>query len=156
MPVAKRLEKFMEDHGVKYNVVLHRPTPSSSKTAQVSHISGHNLAKAVVLKDEGGYALAVLPASRHVRLNALQEWLNRNFSLASEEELGEIFIDCDLGAIPPVGDAYGLQVLVDNSLSEAQDVYIEGGDHKSLLHLTGKEFEHLMEHAEHGAFSSAV
>lgn len=156
MPVAKRLKQFMEERGVKYTVVLHRPTPSSSKTAEACHISGHNLAKAVVLKDERGFALAVLPASRHVRLNALQEWLSRNFSLASEEELGEIFIDCDLGAVPAVGNAYGLEVLVDNSLSDTSEVYIEAGDHKSLLHLTGKEFEHLMEHAEHGAFSTAA
>ena len=156
MPIARRLERFMKERGVTYDVVLHRPTPSSSKTAEATHISGHNLAKAVVLKDQDGYAVAVLPASRHVRLNALQEWLNRNFALASEEEIGEIFVDCDLGAVPAVGDAYGLDVLVDNALSDAEDVYIEGGDHKSLLHLTAKEFEHLMEHAEHGSFSSTV
>lgn len=156
MTIAKRLQKFMEEHDVEYDVVMHRPTPSSSKTAQVSHVSGHRIAKGVVLKDEDGYTLAVLPATRHVRLNALQEWLHRNFALASEEEIGEIFADCDLGAIPAMGDAYGLPTLVDETIEDAPEIYVEAGDHKCLLHMKGNTFRRLVEGANHGHFSTAA
>ncbi len=156
MTIARRIKQFMDRQGVEFDIVEHRSTPTSTKTAEASHISGNCIAKGVVLKDERGYALAVVPASRHVRLNALAAWLNRNFALATEDELGEIFVDCNLGAVPVVGEAYGVETLLDDTLSTAEDVYFEGGDHKSLLHLKGATFRRLMENAEHGKFSTAA
>ncbi|HDL85873.1 MAG TPA: YbaK/EbsC family protein, partial [Candidatus Acetothermia bacterium] len=74
-------------------------------------------------------------------------------ALATEEEISALFPDCDTGAIPPVGAAYGLKTVVDESLEGHEDVYFEGGDHRSLVHLSGAEFHQLMGKIPHERFS---
>ena len=80
----------------------------------------------------------------------------RRLGLAAEAEIGEIFTDCDLGAVPPVGEAYGVEVMLEESLSGLPDVYFEGGDHKTLIHATGDAFETMMKDARRGRFSHHV
>ena len=76
--------------------------------------------------------------------------------LATEDEVGALFEDCDLGAVPPVGAAYGLSVIVDDGLADAQEVYFEGGDHKTLIKVSGDAFQTLMKDARRGRFSHHV
>lgn len=73
--------------------------------------------------------------------------------LATEAEVGEIFDDCELGAVPPVGEAYGIDVMLDNSLNDCPDVYFEGGDHVHLVHVSGEDFRQLMPRAIHASFA---
>ncbi len=153
MTIAARVQRYLNDCGVDYEVVEHARTLTSSRTAQAGHISGECLVKAVVLKREGGYTMAVLPASCHVRLGEIQECLNQPIGLATEAEVGQLFADCELGAIPPVGRAYGMEMIVDDSLAEQPDVYFEGGDHMSLIHVNAMGFQRLMADARHGRFS---
>jgi Ala-tRNA(Pro) deacylase len=100
--------------------------------------------------------MAVLPASHQLRLHDLRMELGEGVHLASEEEVEEIFIDCARGAVPPVGECYGLDVIVDNSLNDHSDFYIEGGDHATLVHMTSHEFARLNPRAQHGSFSVRV
>jgi Ala-tRNA(Pro) deacylase len=153
MTIAATVQRFLSDCGIDYEVVEHPYTLSSSRTAQAGHVPGDRLAKAVVLKSETGYTMAVVPASRHIRLGEIQDYLNRPVGLATEEEVGKLFGDCDLGAIPPVGLAYGLEVILDDSFDGQPDVYFEAGDHQNLIHVNALAFKRLMADARHGTFS---
>jgi len=82
--------------------------------------------------------------------------LQRNLGLATENELAGLFKDCELGAIPPIGPAYGIEIVVDDSLLQEDDVYFEAGDHEELIHVSGKQFQDLVAGARHGHFSRHV
>jgi Ala-tRNA(Pro) deacylase len=153
MTIAATVQRYLDDCGIDYEVVEHARTLSSSRTAQVSHVSGDRLAKAVVLRSEGGFTMIVLPASRHLRLGALQDYLDRPVGLATEKEVAQLFNDCELGAVPPVGKAYGMEMIVDDSLNEQPEVYFEAGDHMSLIHVNAMAFQRLTAEAHHGRFS---
>ena len=143
MAVSRRLKWYLEQKRIEFRVLPHAPSGSSRGTAQAAHVEREHLAKCVLLEDERGYLLAVLPASRRIALGSLRRALERPLELASEAELGDIFDDCALGAVPPVGPAYGIPTIVDERLLHLTDVYFEGGDHESLVHVTGADFSAL-------------
>jgi Ala-tRNA(Pro) deacylase len=153
MTIAPTLQKYLADNNVAYDLVPHQRTLSSLRTAEACHIPGDRLAKGVVLRDSGGYWLAVLPASRQVRLSDLKTSLGDQVDLASEQEIEQVFPDCERGAVPPVGACYGLDVIVDDSLDRQSDVYFEGGDHATLVHMSRDEFARLNGSARHGSFT---
>lgn len=154
MAIATSVQKYLAAHGVDYDTVSHRPTQSSSETAQASHVDGDRIAKGILLNTEEGYLLAVLPASHHVQLSQLKEYLNRPVTLATEEEIAALFADCEVGAVPAVGGAYGLDVIVDKSLTGQPEVYFEAGDHATLVHLTGEGFRALLGDVPYAEFST--
>ncbi|MCF6338732.1 MAG: YbaK/EbsC family protein [Gammaproteobacteria bacterium] len=153
MAVAATLREYLNRWGVEYEVVPHAHTGSSLETAEAAHVPGDKLAKCVMTGDYRGYLMVVVPASHEVEFSLLDEQLDRRLELATEEELADIFVDCELGAIPPLGEAYGIDVAVDRRLAECDDVYFEAGDHAELLHLRGEDFRDLMAGAEHGDYS---
>jgi Ala-tRNA(Pro) deacylase len=152
MTLAVTLQRYLTDQKIEYDVVTHRATASSSQTAQASHVPGDFLAKAVVVKDEDHFMVAVLPASHHIQLRELSRLLDRPLGLATEEEASDLFAGCEPGAFPAIGSAYGLEVIVEDSLAEQADVYVEGGDHTSLVHLKAAQFRSLMAPARYGKF----
>jgi Ala-tRNA(Pro) deacylase len=152
MAIAPILQKHL-DRNVTYDVLTHDATMSSSRTAQACHVSGDRLAKAIVLRHDGRYLLAVLPATHHVRLADLKAQIGDDVDLADENEIRRLFPDCALGAVPPVGECYELDVIVDDSIQAQPDVYLEGGDHMTLVHLDQAQFARLMAEARHGRFS---
>ncbi len=156
MAIAKRLRKHLERAGVPYDVIKHRPTVSASKTAQVAHISGELVAKGVVLQDEDGYMLVAVPSTHRVELDALGRAFDRSVNLATESGISELFDDCAVGAVPPIGNAYGIEILLDESLTALSDIYFEAGDHRSLVHMSGTDFAFLMIDAQRGTFSHHV
>ena len=156
MTIAKRLKAHLEAEGVAYETIDHPRTVTASETAQASHIPGSGLAKTVVLHLESGPVLAVVPSSHRVDLSELQRLLDRRLGLASETEIGELFDDCELGAAPPVGSAYSVPTVLGRSLSGLDRVWFEGGDHRSLICVTGADFDRLMRNARKGGFSHAV
>lgn len=153
MAIAARLAEYLQEHDIPYEVLDHSHSRSSMETAQRAHIPGDRLAKTVVLEDEEGYLLAVLPASHRLDLGELHRQLNRSLGLATEQELEVMFEDCETGAIPPAASAYGLEAIVDGALAEQPDVFIEAGDHERLLHLSAENFAALLEGARHSQFS---
>ena len=154
MAVAMTLQDYLDRWGVDYEVVPHPYTGSSLETAEAAHVPGDKLAKCVVTEDYRGYLMVVVPASHQVEFDQLDVELDRRLELATEQELADIFTDCELGAIPPLGEAYGIDVALDSSLTDCEDVYFEAGDHTELIHLSGEDFRDLMAGAEHGHFSS--
>jgi Ala-tRNA(Pro) deacylase len=100
--------------------------------------------------------MAVVPSTHRVELDALQDRLGRRLNLATEAEIGQIFDDCEIGAVPAVGAAYGLQVLCDESLASASAVHFEAGNHVELVRVDGPGFGALMKDATWGRFSHHV
>ncbi len=158
MAVSITIQNYLNALNVKYVQLEHDHTSTSSMTAEVSHVPGSRLVKAVVIKDmmkEDGakYMMALLPASHHLRLKELANLLGREVELASEDEFSALFTDCDKGAVPALGQAYGIDVIVEDSLNKTDDLFFEGGDHETLVHLDAQSFEKLVSGSIHGHFS---
>jgi Ala-tRNA(Pro) deacylase len=156
MSIAASVKDHLSREGVRYEVITHEHTRDSNHSAQAAHIPGDQLAKCVMLEDSEGYLMAVLPATHKVDLGAVHRQLNRRLGLATDHELADLFKDCEPGAVPPLGRAYGIETIVDESLDDAQDIYFEGGDHVALVHVTGKDFLRLTADALRGEFSHHV
>ena len=154
MAIASTVSNYLAEHDVAYDVLAHPHTATSGESAQAAHVPGTRLAKSVVLEDEQGYLMVVLPSNRQIDLGELHRQLNRNLGLATEGELGSLFIDCEIGALPAMGPAYGMETVVDDALAEQSDIYFEAGDHEQLIHVSGETFQALLgESARHGHFS---
>lgn len=155
MGIAITLARYLAEMGVKYEVVQHSHTATALESARTSHISLDRLAKAVVLKGEDGFLVAVLPASGHIQFGKLREQLGADVDMANEEQIESLFHDCEPGAVPALGAAYGLKVIVDDSLASEPEIYLEGGDHASLVHVSGSAFQKLMAGARHARFTES-
>jgi Ala-tRNA(Pro) deacylase len=153
MAIAITLEKYLEKQEVEYDVTAHPRSYTSMETAQVSHVPGDRLAKSILLRDGRNFLVAVVPATHRLDLAQLGRLLKRPLEMASETEVGALFGDCEFGAIPPCGTAYGLETVVDDALIRQREVWFEAGDHEELIHVDGTQFDALMGTAEHGRIS---
>ena len=153
MAIPMTIREYLKACDIDYEEVKHPREVSTRRLAQAAHISGDQLAKAVMLHADSGCRLAVLPSSCDADLEALSQLFNERVELASEAEIIGRFSDCDPGATTPVGQAYGLQVYVDDMLRHQPDIYFDAGDHETLLHMSGSEFNRLMGNSPHGHFS---
>jgi Ala-tRNA(Pro) deacylase len=153
MTMAITLQHYLDELGVEYEVVAHPYADTGLDTAEVAHIPPDKLAKSIMLEDEGGYLMAVCPASKKIKLGELYREINRRLEFADEAELADVFGDCVLGAVPPVGELYGIDVVVDTDLFMQPDVYFEAGDHVDLIHVSADNFQKLLSNAEHASFS---
>jgi len=153
MTMSRILKDYLTQHGIDYEVHAHPRTFDSAHTAEASHVPGDRLAKAVMLEDEQGYLMAVIPSSRHVALGELHRRLERSLGLATEGELKDLFPDCELGAIPPVGKAFGVDTVVDEALLQEPVIWFEAGDHEEVVGVSGAQFKELMGEATAGEFS---
>jgi len=149
MAIGLTLSKYLAENGIAYDLLPHTHTSSSMNSAQSAHISGKNLAKSVILEDEDGYLMAVIPATEHVQFRKINHALNRHLGMATESELESLFSDCELGAIPAVGEAFSMESVVDNSLADCSDIYFEAGNHEELVHMKGSSFRKLMKNSQH-------
>ena len=153
MPVARTVLSYLQSRQIPYTVVPHRRTLSSRETAQAAHVSAEHLAKAVIFYDPQGYLMAVVPGDRHVGVESLSDKLGRQLALADESRIAPVFKDCEVGAIPPLGPAYGMDTIVDDSLVGLPEVYFEAGDHEELIRVNGEQFLQMLTQARHGQFS---
>jgi Ala-tRNA(Pro) deacylase len=153
MPVAHRISEYLVEQGADFDVIDHPHSSTSAESAQFAHVSGDRIAKSVVLGDERGYLMAVIPASCRVDLGELHRQTNRKLGLVTEYELGALFDDCEPGAVPPFGNVYEVEMIVDESLAEQPEIYFEAGDHESLVHVSAETFEHLLGEVRHSEFT---
>src|SRR3989475_10206372 len=137
MTIAASVQDCLVREGVHYEMITHERTPDSNHSAHAAHIPGDRLAKCVMLEDDQGYLMAVVPASHKVDLGAVRRQLNRELGLVTDRELVELFKDCEPGALPPLGLAYGIDTILDQSLVDAPDNYFEAGDHRALGLVSG-------------------
>ena len=142
---ANKVREFLDSRGVKYVSIRHSPAFTAAEVAQSAHVSGRDFAKTIVVHTEGGMALVVLPASRRIVLADLREMLSAgHVRLASEAEFRDLFPDCELGAMPPFGNLYGLPVYVADSLAEEEEIAFNAGTHTEVIKMRYADFEALV------------
>ncbi len=151
MNIAPTLVKQLARHGISYDIINHGYSNSSLHAAHAANIPAEEMVKTVILEDDQGYVMALIPANHYVKINELNMFLNRRMGLATEDELTHLFTDCEPGAIPPVGEAYGMTTVVDNNLDDCNDIYIESGNHTDLLHISGSAFRQLVKNSRHAS-----
>ena len=145
MPVA-RLKELLDRENVKYVSETHSPAYTAQEIAASAHISGGELAKTVMVKIDGDLAMAVLPATLMVDLESLRGVTNaQQVELANEQEFERLFPECELGAMPPFGNLFQMEVLVDKSLSNQEEIAFNAGSHVELIRLAYRDFERLVQ-----------
>jgi Ala-tRNA(Pro) deacylase len=145
MPV-KALKEFLDRHKVKYTTINHSTAYTAQEIAAAAHVPGKELAKTVVVKIDGKMALAVLPASQRVDFARLKELAGaKKVELASEQEFKELFPECEVGAMPPFGNLYGMEVYAAQSLAEDEQIAFNAGSHTQLIKLAYEDFERLVQ-----------
>lgn len=153
MSIAKTLIDYLDDREIGYYTVDHEHTETARDSARSAHLPPHQIAKAVVLQDEDGFIVSVIPANRKLELEWVNEVLDRNLGLASEKDLDKLFWDCEPGAVPALSEPYGVRVVWDDGLAYTNDVFIEAGDHEHLICLERKDFKRLMSSLPHSIIS---
>src|SRR5262245_20033426 len=144
MPV-KKLKDYLDSQKVKYVTITHSPAYTAQEVAASARVSGRELAKTVLLDFDGMHAMAVLPANQKIVLQDLREVTgHEDLKLASEEELKELFADCEVGGMPPFGNLYGMDVFVAPALGENEEIAFNAGSHTELMKMAYKDFERLV------------
>jgi Ala-tRNA(Pro) deacylase len=144
MPV-KKLKDFLDNQNIKYVTITHSPTYTAQEIAASAHIPGKDLAKTVMVKIDGNMAMAVLPASCKVDFDLLKKAAGAStVGLASEQEFKNLFPECEIGAMPPFGNLYGMEVFVADALAEDEEIVFNAGSHTELIRLAYKDFERLV------------
>jgi Ala-tRNA(Pro) deacylase len=153
MGMATTLKHYLDRLELDYELVDHPYASTSMDIAREAHIPPEKIVKCVMLEDEGGYVMAVCPASSRIKLGTLYREINRRLEFASEHELAELLSDCVLGAVPPIGEVYDIDMVIDEELLTESDVYFEAGDHEELIHMGAEAFDSLMRNAERASFA---
>ena len=144
MPVQK-LKEFLDSHNIKYVTISHSRAFTAQETATSAHIPGKELAKTVMVKMNGTMAMAVLPASYKIDFDLLKKVAGVGMVvLASEREFKDMFPECEVGAMPPFGNLYGMDVFVEKSLTEDKEIAFNAGSHRELVKMLYKDFEKLV------------
>lgn len=150
MGIAVTLENYLNTKDINYQLMEHRYSVGSFNTAEAAEIPTHNMLKGVVFRDEDlHYTMVVVPADHRILRHTLNQVFDRHLEMADEDELDDIFFDCERGAIPSFGQAYGLNVVFDDSLYDCKEFWLEAGDHEHLIHLRKREFTKLMKNCMH-------
>jgi Ala-tRNA(Pro) deacylase len=136
------VREFLRDRAITFDALDHAPTFSAQSLAATVHVHGAEVAKTVLLWTEDDYVLAVLPATRTVDLERVQVVLGGDalVELASEQDCGERFSDCELGALPPFGSRYGMSTLIDESLLQDEVIVFEGNSHDDAIRMKCRDF----------------
>lgn len=145
MPGTK-LRRFLDDNHVKYVTIRHSPAYTALALASSAHVPRKELAKTVVVKVNGKMAITVLPASRQLDVGLLKEAIGADkLELASEDEFEQFFPDCEVGAMPPFGNLYNLDVYCAEDLKEDEDIVFNAGSHREAIRMAYADFERLVQ-----------
>jgi Ala-tRNA(Pro) deacylase len=156
MSIPSRLSSYLDDHGARYGACVHELSRTSAQTARAARVPLHQLAKPVIVEDDAGCVMVVLPADRSVKLLPLSRLLGRqHLRLSDKSRVESLFADCEHGAVPALGMVCGIETVVDDEFESNAVVYLEGGDRVRLLRMSHDQFHTLMAAARHGHFCAA-
>lgn len=142
---AAKIKAYLDQHGVKYVSIQHSPAYTAPEIAASAHVSGRDFAKTVIVRIMDELAMVVLPASRRLLLGDLREMLETDHvRLASEAEFRDAFPDCELGAMPPFGNLYGMKVYVSSYLAEEPEIAFNAGTHTEVIKMNYEDYEELV------------
>ena len=144
MPI-RRLRDFLDSHQVRYFVMSHSPAYTAQEIAASAHVPGKELAKTVMVSVDGKMAMVVLPASRQIDFELLRALCGtRDVVLAEESAFSGLFPECEIGAMPPFGNLYGMEVYADDELGEDQEITFNAGAHTELLRMSWPDYRRLV------------
>ncbi|GAB4127489.1 MAG: YbaK/EbsC family protein [Acidobacteriota bacterium] len=145
MPLT-RLKEFLDQNHVPYVIITHSPAYTAQGIAASAHVKGKELAKTVIVRLDGRLAMAVLPAPYRVDLDKLREVTGcRKVELATEKDFESVFPGCEVGAMPPFGNLFGLPVFVARRLTEDEEIAFNAGTHRELIRMSYRDFERLVQ-----------
>lgn len=130
-----RIEQYLDEHHVPYEVLNHRHTATSMHSAHAAHVVAGKMVKGVLLEGDDCYMAALIPADQDIRLGLLKMDFGEHLHLADESTVRQAFADCDPGAVPSLPMAWGVDTVWDDELLTQPDIYLEAGDHQRLIHV---------------------
>jgi Ala-tRNA(Pro) deacylase len=143
--ILKRLTEFLDKNTIKYVIIHHSPAFTAREVAVSAHIPKKEVAKTVVVKVDGKPLMVVLPASQMVDFTQLRHGLNAQATvLATEQEFNTLFPECEIGAMPPFGNLFNMDIVVADSLTEDEEIAFNGGTHRELIRMAYNDFERLV------------
>jgi Ala-tRNA(Pro) deacylase len=138
---AQKLKHLLDQHKIKYISINHSPAYTARETAASTFVPRREFAKTIIVDIDGEKVMAVVSASRHVSIEALKNLAHANEArLASEDEFGELFPDCEVGAMPPFGSLYNMRVFVDEMVTEVDDLCFNAGSHEQILRMDCRDY----------------
>lgn len=142
---SRKLKEFLDSNKIRYVSITHSSAYTAMEIAALARIPGKDLAKTVMIKINGHMAMVVLPATHRIKMDLLKKVVeNENIRLATEQEFKDKFPDCEVGAMPPFGNLYGMEVYASNTLKEDEEIVFNAGSHTELIKLSYKDFERLV------------
>ncbi|HTA42046.1 MAG TPA: YbaK/EbsC family protein [Bryobacteraceae bacterium] len=145
MTFLNRLTRYLDAKGIRFSHSIHTPAQTALSVAKAERMPAHEFAKTVVYFGDSGYGMAVVPADDMVDLQELRQSLGLSFiRLADENELQELFPDCELGAMPPFGTFHDLPVVVDTQLAHRRFITFTAGTHRDVIRMSSDDFQHLV------------
>jgi len=144
MPVLRKLQEYLDENQVKYQVVTHSESYTAQEVAALEHVPGRQVAKVVMVKKGGTPIMTVLPASHRVNFAHLQETLGGRVEMETEREFCDLFPGCETGAEPPFGNLFNLEVWVDTSLAEDEEIVFNAGTHRQTVRMRYEDFARLV------------
>ncbi len=144
MTIPRTIEAYLGDHDAAYRTVSHPAAATSQEIAEAAGVSGTQVVKGVVLEDADGFLVALIPAHHLLHVRDLQRTAGRPLELAREDRFVRLFDDCDSGAVPALATAYGVPVMAARELADMPQVYLEAGDHETLIEMDGEAFAGLL------------
>ncbi len=146
MSMPQRLKDYLDTQKVHYEVLAHREAHTAPEIAQALHLPSKELAKVVIVRVDDRFVMTVLPATWKVDVKRLKEVFGASHvRLATEDEFSDLFPDCQIGAMPPFGNLYGLDVYVDQSLTEDEEMVFQAGTHVDAVKLRYRDFHELVQ-----------
>ncbi len=146
MPIPRQISEYLDSQHVQYRTSAHPLAYTAQGLAHVQHISGKLLAKSVMVNADNRMVMVVLPASNRIHFGKLQALLKANsLRLATEDEFRDIFPDCELGAMPPFGNLYHVEVWVDDAMREHPNLLFNAGTHLETIEMSFMDFEKLVQ-----------
>lgn len=141
MAIAGKIKQYLDDQGMPYETTDHKEVFTTAEEAKAIGVPPDHVAKTLVIKTSDGEVLAILPASSRLDMHKLRDVLDDNHArLATEDEMGNEYTDFELGAVPPLGDLFGIPVYLDERLGQADEVVFSGGTHRDSVKMSGEDF----------------
>ncbi|MFQ5541326.1 MAG: aminoacyl-tRNA deacylase [Candidatus Binatia bacterium] len=146
MPILRKLKGVLDQAKISYEVYNHPKAITAQEIAAIQHISGKEMAKVVIMKVDGSFTMAVLPANRLINFEKIKTALRAGeVFLATEGEFSSLFPECEIGAMPPFGNLFGLPVYVDPSLEKHEHIFFNAGTHLQTVRMSYRDFNKLVQ-----------
>ncbi|AZT84806.1 MAG: YbaK/EbsC family protein [Marinobacter sp.] len=143
--INQKLREFLDSNAVSYRTEAHEPTVDASRTAQAAHVRGREFAKTVIVKADGRLFMTVLPSTDRVHVDQLKQALGaKELELADEDDINAAFPDCEIGAMPPFGNLYNMDVFVSEHLREDEHIVFNAGSHSEVMRMSYQDYDRLV------------